>query len=199
MDKGIYYNHEKSLFYHGKFKEGKKNDKLCTYFDIKNNNIFIGEVKNDIFIRGYLSLCEIIEEKIDNNRITTRFSSDRAIYFDKTKPNKPRYEYLHSFESAFATNLQNLFINIFEVDLNLKDIYYNYVVFLENLENIIYNDSYTEYIDMYNPLESTNVEKSFLKNYEVYYKRFIQSQEKLNIEDYDDIIKGEPKINIENN
>lgn len=195
MDKGIYYNIEKSLFYHGKFINGKKNDKLCTYFDIKNNNIFIGEVKNDIFIRGYLSLCEIIEEKIDNNRITTKFSSDKAIYFDKTEPDKPRYEYLNSFDIDFAMNLQSIFIDIFEVDFNLKDIYYNYVAFFENLENIIYNDSYTEYLDMYNPLENTNVEKSFLRNYEIYYKRFFQSQEKLNIEEYKDMINREPKMN----
>ena len=48
---------------------------------------------------------------------------------------------------------------------------------------------------MYNPLENTNVEKSFLRNYEIYYKRFIQSQEKLKIEEYKDMINGEPKMN----
>ena len=195
MDKGIYYDNEKSLFYNGKFKDGKKNDNLCTYFDVSNKNIFIGEVKDDIFIRGYLSLCEIIEEKIDNNRITTKFSCDKAIYFDKTEPDKPRYEYLNSFDVDFAMNLQSIFIDIFEVDFNLKDIHYNYVAFFENLENVIYNDSYTEYLDMYNPLENTNVEKSFLRNYEIYYKRFIQSQEKLKIEEYKDMINGEPKMN----
>ena len=193
MDKGIYYNSKKQLFYHGKFKDGQKNDKLCTFFDIKNNNIFIGEVKNDIFIRGYLSLCEIIEEKIDNNRIQTKFSNDKIIYFDKTE-NNPKYEYLYSFDSDFAGNLQGIFIDIFEVDLNLKDIYYNYIVFFENLENIIYNDSYTDYIDMYNPLENNNAEISFIKNYENYYKKFMTSQKKLNLEKYKDIINGEPRI-----
>ena len=56
MDSGIYYNDKCTVFYNGKFKDGKKNDKLCSYFDYNNNHIFIGEVKDDIFIKGYLSI-----------------------------------------------------------------------------------------------------------------------------------------------
>ena len=193
MDKGIFYDNEKSLFYNGKFKNGKKNDNLCTYFDISNKNIFIGEVQDDKFIKGYLSLCEIIEEKKDN-QILTNFSCDKVIYFDKTDINNPKYEHQYFFDYNFADNLQNIFMEIFEVDLNLKDIHDNYVAFFENLENIIYNDSYTDYIERYNPQDNLNLENSFIKNYNIYYNRFIQSQEKLHLEKYEDIIKGEPKI-----
>ena len=193
MDKGIYYDNENSLFYNGKFKDGKKNDNLCTYFDVSNKNIFIGEVKDDIFIKGYLSLCEIIEEKKDN-QILTNFSCDKVIYFDKTDVNNQRYEHHYFFENDFADNLQNAFMEIFEVDLNIRDIHDNYVAFFENLENIIYNDSYTDYIERYNPQDNLNLENSFIKNYNIYYNRFIQSQEKLNLAKYEDIIKGEPKI-----
>jgi len=196
MDKGIYYNNEKSLFYHGKFKDGKKNDKLCTYFDINNNNIFIGEVKDDNFIRGYLSLCEITEEK-KGNEIYTNFSCDKVIYFDKNDPNNVKYEHYYYFDNDFSDMLQNLFMSIFEVDLNLKDIYDNYVAFFENLENIVYSDSYTDYNDRYNPKDNLNLENSFIKNYNAYYKRFMKSQEKLNIEKYEDIFKGEPKMNLD--
>ena len=193
MDKGIYYDNEKSLFYNGKFKNGKKNDNLCTYFDVSNKNIFIGEVQDDKFIKGYLSLCEIIEEKKDN-QILTNFSCDKVIYFDKTDINNPKYEHHYFFDYDFADNLQNIFMEIFEVDLNLRDIHDNYVAFFENLENIIYNDSYTDYIERYNPQDNLNLENSFIKNYNIYYNRFIQSQEKLHLEKYEDIIKGEPKI-----
>ena len=193
MEKGIYYDNEKSLFYNGKFKDGKKNDNLCTYFDVSNKHIFIGEVKDDNFIRGYLSLCEIIEEKKDN-QILTNFSCDKVIYFDKTDINNPKYEHHYFFENDFADNLQNVFMEIFEVDLNLRDIHDNYVAFFENLENIIYNDSYTDYLERYNPQDNLNLENSFIKNYNIYYNRFIQSQEKLHLEKYEDIIKGEPKI-----
>lgn len=193
MDKGIYYDNEKSFFYNGKFKDGKKNDNLCTYFDVNNKHIFIGEVKDDIFIRGYLSLCEINEEKKDN-QIITNFSCDKVIYFDKTDINNPKYEHYYFFENNFAENLQNVFMEIFEVDLNLRDIHENYVAFFENLENIVYNDSYTDYIERYNPQDNLNIENSFIKNYNIYYKRFIQSQEKLNLEKYENIIKEEPKI-----
>ena len=53
MDKGILYNNNTTVFYNGKFKDGKKNDKLCSYFDVKNNHIFIGEVKEDMFIMKF--------------------------------------------------------------------------------------------------------------------------------------------------
>ena len=196
MDKGVYYNNEKSLFYHGKFKDGKKNDKLCAYFDINNKNVFIGEVKDDIFLRGYLSLCIITEEK-EGSDILTNFSCDKAIYFDKTDPNNVKYEHYCYFDNDFNDKLQNIFISIFETDLTLKDIYDNYVAFFENLENIIYNDSYTDYIGRYNPQDNMNIENSFIKNYNLYYKRLMESQQKLKLEKYENIFKGEPKINMD--
>lgn len=196
MDKGIYYNCDKSLFYHGKFINGKKNDNLCAYFDINNNNIYIGEVKDDIFIQGYLSLCSITEEKI-GNEITTNFSCDKLIYFDKRNPDNIKYEHYCYFDSDFLDELQNAFMAIFEVDLNIKDIHDNYIAFFENLENIVYNDSYTEYIDRYNPLENYNIENTFIKNYEIYYKRFLKSQEKLDLKKYENIFKDGPKIDAD--
>ena len=188
MDNGIYYNAQKLLFYHGKFKNGKKNDNFCTYFDIKNNHIFVGEVRDDLFIKGYISFCEIKEEKKDNI-ITTNFSCDQVIFFDKTDPNNIKYKDYYNFnDNNLEDKLQDIFMLIFEVDLSLRDIHDNYVAFFENLENMIYNDSYTEYIVRYNPEDNSNIEKGFIKNYNVYHERFIQSQKKLNLEDYKDVI-----------
>lgn len=194
MDKGVYYNYERSLFYHGKFKDGKKNDELCFYFDINNNNIFIGEVKDDNFIRGYISLCEILEEQ-KGNIIQTNFDCGKVIFFDKTDPNNVKYEHSYFFDNDFYDKLQNIFISIFEADLNLKDLHDFYIAYFENLENIVYNDSYTEYPERYNPKADMYIENSFINNYNAYYKRLMKSQEKLNLENYKNIIKEEPKMN----
>ena len=194
MDKGVYYNNKLGIFYNGSFKEGKKNDKLCSYFDLNNNHVFIGEVKDDIFVSGYLSLVDITElqKSVD---IYTTLSCEKIIYFDKSDLNKIKYEYGYSFENDFFDNIQNLFLNIYEKYFELSDIHDNYVIFFENLENIVYNDSYTEYIDRYNPGENSFIENTFMKNYQIYYQSFIQIQEKLNLESKADIFKGEPKIN----
>lgn len=74
MDKGIYYNNETTVFYNGKFLEGKKNDELCSYLDFKNNHIFIGDVKNDIFLKGYLAIC-----KINKNNNEKEFQTNLTI------------------------------------------------------------------------------------------------------------------------
>ena len=100
MDKGILYNNNTTVFYNGKFKYGKKNDKLCSYFDVKNNHIFIGEVKEDMFIKGYLSICKITEIKKENED-QTDISIEKIIYFDKTDPNETKYKYFYEFDTDF--------------------------------------------------------------------------------------------------
>ena len=196
IDKGIYYDIKKSLIYHGSFKDGKKNDKICSYFDIINRHIFIGEVKDDIFIRGYLLLCEINELK-KSTEICTDFSCDKFFYFDKSDPKNIRYEYNIFFDTELNDLLENLFMTIFEADFELCDIHDNYIAFFENLENIVYNDSYTEYIERYNPEGSSFFENTFIKNYTIYYQRFLQIQEKIKLNDFENIMTGEPKINKE--
>ena len=42
-----------------------------------------------------------------------------------------------------------------------------------------------------------NIENSFIKNYNLYYKRLMESQQKLKLEKYENIFKGEPKINMD--
>jgi hypothetical protein len=194
IDKGIYHDTKKRLIYHGSFKDGKKNDKLCSYFDINNKHLFVGEVKDDIFIRGYLLLCEI-NEFTKSTEIYTDFSCDKFFYFDKSDPKKIKYEYNQNFENELNDDIGNLFLIIFEADYELCDIHNNYIAFFENLENIIYCDSYTDYIERYNPEESSFIENTFIKNYKIYYQCFLQIQNKIKLNDFANIIMGEPKIN----
>ena len=194
MDSGIYYNNKTTFFYNGKFKNGKKNDKLCSYFDFNNNHIFIGEVKDDIFIRGYLSICKITEEK-NEKESQTNISIEKVIYFDKTDSNKTKYEYFYNFESEFYENIQSIFLNVFEEYFDLKNIHESYyLAFFEKLENIVYNDSYNEFLDRYNPKEKYNLENNFIKNFELYNKKYVQLEKKLNLEKYESIINSEPII-----
>ena len=192
MDSGIYYNDKSTVFYNGKFKDGKKNDKLCSYFDYNNNHIFIGEVKDDIFIKGYLSICKINEEK-NNEEIQTNITIEKVIYFDKTNPDKPEYECFYTFDVDFYDSIQNIFLNIFGGYFDLKNIHSNYyLTFLQNLENTIYSESYNEYLERYNPKEKYNLENNFVKNYELYHKKFVQIERKLNLEAYQSMINSKP-------
>ena len=193
MDEGLYINIDKNIFYHGKFKDGKKNDKLCSYFDFNSNHIFVGEVKDDAFIRGYLSLFKFKEESKEND-IETSYEFDEIIYFDKTDPNNIKYNDYHFFESDFHERIQEVFMNIAENNFYLMDILKHYVSFFENLENIVYNDSYTDFPEKYNPKEN-EIESDFIKKYETYYKRYLQTQDHFDFEIYKDLIKGEPKMN----
>ena len=43
-EEGIFFNELNEYFYRGKIKDGKKNDKLCTFFDSKNGYMFVGEI-----------------------------------------------------------------------------------------------------------------------------------------------------------
>ena len=197
MDKGIYYNNETTVFYNGKFLEGKKNDELCSYLDFKNNHIFIGEVKNDIFLKGYLAICKINKNN-NEKEFQTNLTIEKVIYFDKTDTNKTRYEIFYNFNKYFYDKIQDIFFNVFGgyFDLNiLHDNYY--LAFLKNLENTVYNDSYNEYLERYNPEEKFNLENNFIKKYELYYKRFLQLEKKLNLKSYESIINSAPIIQNE--
>ena len=194
IDTGILYNNNTTVFYNGKFKNGKKNDKLCSYFDFKNNHIFIGEVKEDIFIKGYLSICKITEVNEDND-VQTIISFDKVIYFDKTNPNETKYKYFYEFDADFSGKIQNIFFNVFQEYSDLKGIHENYSLdFLKNMEKIIKNDSYNKYLERYNPEEKFNLENHFIKNYENYLNSFIESEKNLNLKEYENIINSEPLL-----
>jgi hypothetical protein len=196
MDNGLYYNIEDSIFYHGKFKNGKKNDEFCLYIDFKNKHIFAGKVVDDVFVKGYFSICDI-QEKEEDNEFLTSFTCEKIIYFDKEEGKKIKFEHFTFFEDNLADSIYKVFSYIFEFSLDIKDLHENYTAFFDNLENIVYNDSYTEYLERYNPEEKMNIKNMFLKNYNIYYKRYIQSQEKFSIEIFESIIKNEPKLKME--
>ena len=194
MDNGIYYNAQKLLFYHGKFKNGKKNDKLCSYFDVKNNHIFIGEIKDDIFIKGYLSICKITEDK-EENEVQTDISIDKIIYLDKTNPNETKYKYFYQFVPEFYDKIQNIFFNVFQEYFNIKNNHENYnLAFLRNLEKTVQNDSYNKYLERYNPEEKFNLENNFINGYEKYHNSFIESELNLNLKEHESILNSEPLI-----
>ena len=66
FSKGLYCNVNKELFYRGKFNENKKNDTFCTFLEKNNKQLFMGEVDDDIFIKGYLINNNDIKFKLLN-------------------------------------------------------------------------------------------------------------------------------------
>lgn len=192
MDSGIYYNNKCTIFYNGKFIKGKKNDKLCSYFDYNNKHIFIGEVKDDFFIKGYLAICEISEGKT-KNEVETNVTIEKIIYFDKTNEEQTRYEFFYHFDNDFNDKIQKTFFNILEGYIDLRNLHESYyLTFFDYLENSVYNDSYSKFLERYNPEDKFNIENNFIKNYELYYKKFNQLERKLNLKNYENIINAEP-------
>lgn len=197
---GVYYNDKKGLFYRGGFENNQKNDEFCTFFDIENQQIFVGGVKNDDFYKGYVSFCEVVESMNSENENCTDFSAQTILYFDKSNKDNVVYKHYFTFSNDFYIRIQDIYSKIFGADYNIKDLHENLVAYFNNLENVIYNSSYLNNISRYVPDEDiknvNSIENIFINNYKVYYERINKSQEELNLDDYRDIMKG-PELNPE--
>ena len=200
FSKGIYYNFNKELYYRGKIDNNKKNDSFCSFLEKNNRHLFIGEVKDDIFIKGYLCLYQIIESMKPNEdgeeAYVADFNLEKYFYFDKTNENKINFIPSFEFENEFRNKIEDNIKRIFEADhisaLKMKDIisYFNY---LESLDD----DEDHNYLERYNKDIEQSLEKFFMSNYNYYFSRFKEDQEQMDINE----IKKEmeiPEINKEN-
>ena len=79
FQKGFYCNFTKDIYYIGEFVNNKKNDKFCCYFNNKKNKLYLGNIKDDLFIKGHIITLKIteIEEKIII-KIESIYSYDRS-------------------------------------------------------------------------------------------------------------------------
>ena len=196
---GLCYNQNKGTFYRGKINEGKKNDKFCTFFEINNGHLFIGEVKDDNFIKGYLGLCEISEENVegaeDEEDEIINFKLQKIIYYDKTNKDNIIFIHYYSFTPDFYKKIQDFMNNVFQADFNLKDQTEGIIEYFNSLENCVNEKEYCDDINKYNPYDNEeNLEKFFLRDYNEYCERFETGQEVFDMENYDDIL-GPPEIN----
>jgi hypothetical protein len=200
FSKGVYYNLNKELYYRGKFEKNKKNDQFCTFLEKNNRQLFIGDVKDDVFMKGYLCLYqinEIVRQNEDGeDAVVADFNIDKFFYFDKADEKKINFIPSFEFENEFRNKIQENMKKIFEVDyitgLKIKEIisYFNY---LESLAD----DEDHNYLERYNEDNEQSLEKFFMSNFNFYFSQFQEIQEQIDINEIRKEIEI-PEINKEN-
>ena len=196
---GLCYNQKKGNFYRGKVKNGMKNDNFCTFFDINSGYLFIGEVVNDVFIKGYLGICEITNENVVNEEgqeeELINFKLQKIIYFDKSDKNK-KINIIHCylFTPQFYEKIQDFMNKVFQADYNLKDQIENILDYFDSFDNYVNDRDYMDYIIKFDQNdEEQSLENLFLRDYQEYYERFENGQEVFDLENYNDIF-GPPDM-----
>ena len=196
---GLCYNKVKDNFYRGKIVNGMKNDRFCTYFEINKGHLFLGEIIDDIFIKGYLGICEISQGNIKNEtgieEEIINFKLQKIIYFDKSdKSKKMNIIHCNLFTIDFYDKVQEFMNKVFQADYNLKDQISSIIDYFISFDNYLNDRDYIDYMIKYNQSDDEqSLENLFLKEYEEYYKRFKDGQEILEFVNYNDII-GPPEI-----
>ena len=167
---GFYYNLNKEIYYIGNFINNKKNDDFSFYINYKNQKVFIGEMKNDIFIKGYIFILKIEETK---NDIISKIKS--IIY----KNNDNSFSNI----SKKNKNLNNFVYFIIKTINKLKEIFKNVKILLSELENIYDDNVYNNRIGRYNSIENSfSFENDLINNYNKYSKILIDIKREINIQ-----------------
>ena len=198
---GLCYNQKMGQFYRGKIKNGKKNDNFCTFFEINKGHLFIGEVIDDIFTKGYLGICEITNEKIKNEEEEQEeeelinFKIQKIVYFDKTDKNK-KFNTIHCylFTPEFYEKIQDFMNKVFQADYNLKDQTESLIDYFNNFDNYVNDRDYMDYIIKYNQIDDQeSLENFFLRDYQEYFERFENGQEVFELDNYNEML-GPPEL-----
>ena len=194
---GLYYNQKLGIFYRGKVKNGKKNDNFCTFFEIKKGHLYIGEVIDDIFTKGYLGFCEITKEKIKNEENQEEelinFKLQKIVYFDKSN-NKVDIIHCYMYVPEFYEKIQDFMNKVFQADYNLKDQTESIIDYFNSFDNYITDRGYIDYMIKYNQIdEEESLKNYFLKDFKEYYERFEKGQEVFDLDNYN-VVLGPPEI-----
>lgn len=197
---GIYCDINKKLFYRGKFQQSKKKDSFCTFLEKNNRQLFIGEVDDDIFIKGYLCLFQVNEivRKDENgeDEFVANFDIDKIFYFDKTNDKKISFIHSNEFESEFNNKIQENMKKIFEVDYRMEH-KMNYIIDYFNYLESLANDEFYNFLEKYSEDNEQSLEKFFLSNYNFIFSQFREVQEEMDINEIRKEIEI-PEINKDN-
>jgi len=190
---GIIYNEINEYFYRGKIKEGKKSDKLCTYFDAKNGNLFVGEIIEDEYNKGYLAICQITEEKNNEEEEESEFLNfniQKIFYFDGYGTNNKSFIHYNDFSAEFYAKIQDIINSIFQADYNLKDQNESFKEYFMFLESIRSNPDYIQNLENYNSFQNNEqcFENEFISNYYNFYNKFKTGQEMLDLKEYESFL-----------
>ena len=187
-DKGIFYNMENSYLYRGKIKNGKKDDKLCTFFDTKNGKLFFGEIIEDEFSKGYVFYVQITEENGNEEQAEIKFDIQKIVYFDGLGAENKKFFYDEYFTEEFHTKLEDLANSIFESDYNLKDQDQNLLIYFNGL-NGVKNDGKYYNVDNYDSFKDEQCIENYFINYYYHIVQDLETgQKNLNLQEYEDIL-----------
>ena len=186
---GIFYNIENEYIYRGKIKDGKKNDNLCSFFDTKKGYLFIGEIIEDEFNKGYVYFTKMKEV---NQNTDIEFNIIKIFYFDGLGKNNKVFLNDDVFTGDFYKKLEKIGTNIFEHDSNLKDQNLMYTKFFNDLNALKDADRYYN-VDNYNSFkDETCIESEFINYFYNIVVEFQTGQEQMNLKDYEnkwDVLK----------
>ena len=167
---GIYINLNKDIYYFGRFNNSKKNDDFAVYINYTKNRIFIGQIKNDIFINGYVIILKIEETK---NNIMLKI---RNIVYK----NKDKYTPIKIKNNK---NLEKFIYIVPKIVNQLKMIFQNLEESFSELENIYDDNTYNNRIGRYNSTENSfSFKEEILDNYIQYSDMFNDIQKEINVE-----------------
>lgn len=195
FDTGIYYNMKNDIFYRGSIKNNQKNDHFCTFFDTTKGNMFIGEIIDNVFNKGYLGNCELKENKGDgegeggneDDEIVVDFNVQKIFYFDGLGENNKRFIHYVQFTPEFFNQMEEIMNTVFQADFNLKDQSEEILAYFKFLEEIENKNEYTHNIEKYIPNEYS-IEYEFVTKFNEIYDRFRLGQQDLNLQQYEEIL-----------
>ena len=155
--KGLYCNLLKDIYYFGEFDNNRKNCKFCCYLNYKENRLFFGQIKNDLFIKGFIGYLKIIENE---NEISIEI--EKIIYYNKNSKDDSKKIILINSNQEFEMAMYNV---LQAVD-NIKNLFEN-MKLLDELEEIYNDKSYNNGIGRYNSYENDySFENDFIENYD---------------------------------
>ena len=153
---GFYINLNKNIYYIGKFFNNKKNDYFSLYINYEKKIIFIGQIKNDIFIKGYIAILKLKET---TNDIILKIKN--VIYKDN--------EEYSEVDIKHDNNLETLIYKIPQIINNLQVILNNVYISLLDKEKIYDDNTYNLRLGRYNSTENAfSFEKELIDNYDKY-------------------------------
>ena len=192
---GIIYNKKNDIIYKGKIINGKKIDEFCSFVELEKGRIYIGEALNDIFIKGYLGICENSKFNENDSNI---IELNKIIYFDKSNFNEDtRIIPYTSFTKDFYYKIQDYMSNVIQTDYNLKTHCENLIDYFHSFDNYVNDRDYIDYLIKYNQVDDEeSLENYFLRDFQEFCIRFKVEEKNNNTKNFFDVIKSPDIVNI---
>ena len=183
FEEGQYIDINNDVFYKGKFLNNRKNDDCCTMTEMNNRHIFIGEIENDNFKKGFLCqyICEVNESKDDVGEDVFEyiFDIEKIFHYSKDEENNTKfiYQFQNSFKQNLKKNIEKIFIFNYETKKRMIKKLNGYFDYLNTLgEDNDYND-----LNKYNAKGYDNLFYIFMNNYNLYITDYQDLTERFSI------------------